>query len=191
MTSKIFDVSHTIRILLNARLRPLDRASRYEDPLQEALDAQAPGSRVTDGGTLLSPEREVQSCDFDIELDGDPDTGLRLVIDTLDALGAPRGSKATVDDRPWIPFGNNEGVGLYLNGTDLPDEIYATSDVNELIEQLHARLGDEGSMQSWWQGPRETALYLYGPSASRMRELIHDVVATHPLAQQSRLVDLT
>jgi hypothetical protein len=80
---------------------------------------------------------------------------------------------------------------LYLNGTDLPGEVYATNDVNDLIQQLHQRLGDQGSMQSWLQGPRETALYLYGPSAARMRELVHDVVASHPLAQRSRLVALT
>jgi len=38
-------------ITLNARLRPLDRGVRYEIPLQEVLDARAPGSRVTGAGT--------------------------------------------------------------------------------------------------------------------------------------------
>jgi hypothetical protein len=45
-------------------------------------------------------------------------------------------------------------------------------------------------MQSWWKGPRETALYLYGPSAARMAELIADVLARFPLAQRCRVVPL-
>ena len=90
-----------------------------------------------------------------------------------------------------MPFGQYEGVGLYLNGSDLPDQVYIDNDVNELIGTLVERLGADGAMHSYWEGPRETALYLYGPSAQRMRELIADVVDSHPLACQSRLTDLT
>jgi hypothetical protein len=43
---------------------------------------------------------------------------------------------------------------------------------HELIDLLSDRLGSEGSVVSYWQGPTETALYLYGPSASRMSERI-------------------
>ena len=68
--------------------------------------------------------------------------------------------------------------------------MYANNDVNELIALLHERLGDEGSMHSYWEGPSETALYLYGTSESRMRELIADVLESHPLAARSRLVVL-
>ena len=184
-------MSTSLAILLKARLRPHDRRDRYELPLLQVLDAQVPGSRITGGGTLLSRQREPQSCDFDVELAGDPQTGLALVIGALERLGAPKGSTARLGEGQVRSFGVTEGLGLYLNGTDLPDEVYATNDVNDLIQQLHQRLGDQGSMQSWWQGPRETALYLYGPSAARMRELVQDVVASHPLAQQSRLVALT
>jgi hypothetical protein len=35
-------------------------------------------------------------------------------------------------------------------------------------------------MQSCREGPRETALYLYGPSATRMDELIAGVLARFP-----------
>jgi hypothetical protein len=78
-----------------------------------------------------------------------------------------------------------------LNGTDLSDEVYATSSPDELIALLNAQLGDEGGVISHWQGATETVLYLYGPSADRMRELIADVLATHPLALRSRLVAIT
>jgi hypothetical protein len=43
--------------------------------------------------------------------------------------------------------------------------MYATSRVNDLIAALLERFGAEGDMQSYWEGPRETALYFYGSSA--------------------------
>jgi hypothetical protein len=180
-----------LSVTLNARLRPLDRGDRYEDPLQEVLEERLPGSEISGGGTLMSKEGEPELCDIDVDIEGDAETALALVVDTLVALGAPKGSKAQLEDDEPVVFGEYEGLGLYLNGTDLPDEVYATSDVNELLERLQERLGDTGSMHSYWEGPRETALYLYGPSADQMRERIADVVATHPLAAQSRLVTLT
>jgi hypothetical protein len=179
-----------LSVRLNARLRPLDRGERYEDPLQGVLDARAPGSQVTGGGTMLGRDGEPAWSDIDVDLQGDPDRGLALVIDTLQGFGAPKGSTARLAGGSAVPFGSTEGLGVYLNGTDLPGEVYASSDVNELIGQLLDRLGDQGAMQSYWQGQRETALYLYGPSADRMRGLIREVLDAHPLAERSRLVDL-
>ena len=66
--------------------------------------------------------------------------------------------------------------------------MYAASDVNGLIAALLECLGAEGDMQSYWEGPRETALYLYGASAARMDELIASVLARFPLAQRCRVV---
>ncbi|MBO4206517.1 hypothetical protein [Micromonospora echinofusca] len=180
-----------LEITLNARLRPLDRGDVYEDPLLEELESRSPGSEIVGGGTMMSPEGEPLSCDVAIDLAGDPQAGLALVVDVLQRLGAPRGSTARLDDAGPVVFGATEGVGLYLNGTDLPRQVYADNDINELIGQLTARLGESGELHSYWEGPRETALYFYGPSARRMVELMRDVLDTHPLAQRSRLVNLT
>jgi hypothetical protein len=81
-------------------------------------------------------------------------------------------------------------LAIYLNGTDLADEVYANSDGNAVIAALNERLGPEGSVQSYWEGPRETALYLYGPSAARIAELIVDVLAHFPEAERCRIVPL-
>jgi hypothetical protein len=49
----------------------------------------------------------------------------------LERLGAPKGSQLVVDGGGReIPFGATEGLAAYLNGTDLPDTVYRTSDVN-------------------------------------------------------------
>jgi hypothetical protein len=180
-----------LTIRLNARLRPLDRGDRYEDPLQNVLDERAAGSEITGGGTMLDANREPAWSDISVDLTVDPAAGLATAVAALESFGAPKGSTATLDGGEPVPFGTFEGVGLYLNGTDLPAEVYTDNDVNELLATLLGRLGEEGDMQSYWEGPTETALYFYGPSAERMRALIADVVAGHPLAQRSRLVALT
>ncbi len=177
-------------ITLNARLRPLDRGARYESPLREALDASMPGSQVSGGGTLLSAEREPLVSDIDLDVEGDAREALGLVTVALEAAGAPKGSRIRLDEGDPVPFGVTEGLAVYLNGTDLPDEVYAIGDVNDLIAALLEHLGAEGDMQSYWEGPRETALYLYGASAARMDELIASVLARFPLAQRCRVVPL-
>jgi hypothetical protein len=179
-----------LSITINARLRPVDRGTRYEDPLNAAIAAAAPGSKVTGAGTLLTPDREPTASDIDVNIEGNAEAALALAVTTLEAAGAPKGSRAQLDDHEPVMFGITEGLAVYLNGTDLPDEVYATSDVNELIAALRSSLNREGHMQSYWQGPRETALYLYGPSATRMSDLIVDVLATFPLARRCRVVAL-
>jgi hypothetical protein len=115
---------------------------------------------------------------------------LELVTTTLEKAGAPKGSTARLDEQDPVTFGVTEGLAIYLNGTDLPDEVHATSDINDLVAALLDALGAEGGMQSYWQGPRETALYLYGPSAARMADLIADALSRFPLAQRCRVVPL-
>jgi len=183
-------MSSRVRITLNARLRPLDRGTRYESPLRAALDAGMPGSKVSGGGTLLSAEREPLFSDIDLDVEGDAREALGLVTAALEAAGAPKGSRVRLDEGGPVPFGVTEGLAVYLNGTGLPDEVYAAGDVSVLIAALLERLGAEGGMQSYWEGRRETALYLYGASAARMDELTAGVLARFPLAQRCRVVPL-
>jgi hypothetical protein len=177
-------------ITINARLRPLDRGDRYEDPLESVLDAKAPGCAVGGGGTLLSAQREPMVSDIDLDVEGDAQAVLALTVATLEAAGIPKGSTIRLDDGEPVTFGVTEGLAVYLNGTDLPGEVYENNDINDLIAALLDALGDEGDMQSYWEGPQETALYLYGPSAARMSELIAGVLAAAPLAQRCRVVPL-
>lgn len=172
---------------LNARLQPVQRVERYDDPLHEFLQARSAGS-VEGGGTLLAEDGEVESADVEIELH-DPDQ-LELLAQAFELLGAPRGSMLQAGDRT-LPLGRLEGLGLYLNGTDLPAEVYGASDVNQVIATLEELLGHAGELHGWWEGPRETALYFYGSSYDAMAELLRDYVATEPLCAQSRTVRLT
>jgi hypothetical protein len=62
--------------------------------------------------------------------------------------------------------------------------------VNVVIEELDRRLEGVGGMQSYWQGPRETALYFYGRDAQEMKRLMADFLAAYPLCAGARVVTI-
>ena len=176
---------------INARVMPMDRGERYEDPLADALEANGLGT-VTGGGTGQTADGEIEYCGIDIDL-LNLERGLPFVGQLLAGCGAPKGSQLEYEQdgqRKSLPFGFLEGLALYLNGTDLPDEVYKSSDVNVVYDEINRLLGDRGSIQGHWEGPTETALYLYGYSAEEMRQKIADFVGTYPLCQKSRLVQI-
>jgi len=176
---------------LNARIMPLDRGERYEDPLAEAL-AENGFAAITGGGTMQSKEGEIEYCGIDLDLFDVP-KGVPFICDFLTHRGAPRGSKLqyeTDGQKIEVPFGMAEGLAIYLNGTDLPDEVYRVCDVNDVYDEINRLLGDRGAIQGHWQGPRVTALYLYGNSADEMRSLIAGYLAEYPLCQRARVVTI-
>jgi len=185
-TEPLFVYAH-----LNARVMPVHRGERYEEPLEAAFEKNSFG-RVTGGGTMLAANREIDYCGIDIDL-FDIERGLPFVGQFLAECGAPKGSRLEYreDDVPrQLPFGFLEGLGLYLNGTELSDEVYRTCDSNMVYEEINRLLGERGAIHSHWQGPTETALYLYGYSAAEMRTLIADFLGSYALCQKSRLVQI-
>lgn len=180
-------------VTLNACLRPLDRGDLYEDPLMDALDGRA-YFEITGGGSLLRPGgNEVEYCCVDIDINN-LDRAVPLIVDTLTAAGAPKGSFLEYTDPSEkvhrIPFGKTVGLAIYLNGTDLPDDVYAKCDSNYVVSMINELLEGFGGFQSHWQGPTETALYIYGSSHAKMRNALKGFLADYPLCEKARLVDL-
>lgn len=176
-------------VQLNIRIMPLDRGELFEDPLGEALEENEFGE-VTGGGTMQTSEGEIDYCGIDLDL-VDPKESIPFVCNFLTERGAPRGSKLTYEwegDQREVPFGLAQGLGIYLNGTDLPAEVYRDCDVNELYDEINRLLGDRGTILGHWEGPTETALYLYGNSVDEMHGLIRDHMAGYPLCQRARVV---
>jgi hypothetical protein len=174
---------------LNARIMPFDRGERYEDPLREAL-AQNGFGAVTGGGTMQSKEGEIEYCGIDVDLFDLPNA-VPFICKFLTERGAPNGSKLEYEvngKRVEVSFGEVEGLAIYLNGTDLPDAVYRECSVNEACNEINRLLGNRGTIQGHWQGPTETALYLYGDSAAEMRDVIAGYLAEYPLCQRARVV---
>jgi hypothetical protein len=175
---------------LNDRAQPLDRGELYEDPLDEVLKHHGAGS-VTGGGTLLSENFEVEFCDIEIEVREPAAEHLPLIQKTLEELGAPKGSKLLLDgEGEDVPFGQYEGMAVYLNGTDLPDEVYAECDFEFVYNEFNRLLGSDGKVHSHWQGPTETALYVYGPSLETIKERLAAFLGSYPLCQRARVVQI-
>lgn len=180
-------------VTLNARLQPMDRGERYEDPLIAALDGRAFYDVVGGGSMLLAGGNEIEYCCIDIDIHH-PDHAIPLITKTLTTCGAPKGSSLEYTDqkqkRRVVRFGKTVGLAVYLNGTDLPAKVYKECDVDWLITTINELLEGFGSYQSYWTGPTETALYLYGSSHARMRKALRGLLDDYPLCSMARLVDL-
>ena len=135
-----------LEVRINARVQPVHRGDRYEDPLAFLLEREFPGSSVTGGGTLVSGDGEPLSCAIEAQVVGDPVRIAAAVIDLLEAQGAPRGSSLGIDHDDARFFGTTDGLGLYLDGVGLPDEVYAANDVNELLDRLHIALAENARL---------------------------------------------
>ncbi|WP_266159023.1 hypothetical protein [Dyella silvatica] len=172
---------------LNARSQPLHRGEIYEDPLSELLREYDLGE-INGGGTMQAVNGEVEYCDIEIELKSLSEQNLARIGKLLEQLGAPKGSRLTVESSgQQLPIGLNEGMAVYLNGTDLPDQVYAECDSNVVYSEFDRLLEQAGRVHSYWQGPTETAFYMYGHSFAQMKTLLHDFMASYPLCQRARI----
>ena len=172
---------------LNARIQPVHRGEFFENPLGDELHRASIGE-ITGGGTMQDKNGEISFCDIQIELAEPTAQAAEKIIDALERLGAPRGSKLKIEaeDRE-IAFGVFEGLAVYLNGTDLSDDVYQTCDSNFVYSEFDRLLAGEGRVLSYWQGPTETAFYLYGKSFEKMKAKLAEFIATYPLCQKSRI----
>jgi hypothetical protein len=87
-------------------IEPMERGSKYEDPLDAALRAQGLGE-VSGGGTLLGAPRpdgssEVESVDIDVDL-VDAERGLPALRAELKKLNPPQGTELSYEDAAGKP----------------------------------------------------------------------------------------
>lgn len=178
----------TLTLTLNARLQPAHRGE-LEDAFDQIADENKLGARVVGGGTALSPAGEVENCDIEIALDDCTREAAEHIAGIFAAMLAPKGSCLHLPDGAGrIPFGAHEGLALYLNGTDLPEEVYTSCDSNHVYDECVRLLDGAGMVNSHWQGPTETALYMYGRSFDEMQARIAGFLADYPLCRDCRVV---
>lgn len=180
--------SFHVTLNLNARFQPMHR-HELEDALEEIL-SQLKLGYIDGGGTMQFPTGEIKSCDIELILKDDKEKTLKTLESIIEKLGVARGSKLLLwnkeDNKVQCerPVGNLEGMAIYLNGTELPEEVYQTCDINYVIEQAESRMEGIGHLYSWWEGAENTALYFYGQSYEKMVEAVRDFVEEYPLCQK-------
>ncbi|MCL5245201.1 hypothetical protein M4I21_05230 [Cellulophaga sp. 20_2_10] len=181
---------------LNAKLQPMHRHD-LEDALQEILETLDFKAETTGGGTMQAPNGEIESCDIELSISDSSEENINKIIEAAEAMLSPIGSKLIIypedesKDVVRIPFGSQEGLGLYLNSNDLDDEVYKNCDVNYIYEEIERLLGDfkTGHIASYWEG-EETSLYLYGESFDEMHTRIKPLLDSYPLCQKCRVVKI-
>lgn len=173
---------------LNAKLMPVPRGEVFGDPMDAWLRENGLGT-LEGEGSGLTKNNEIDFCDLEFELYEVTAEILDKVAAKLESLGAPKGSKLRWDDQTK-PIGKLEGLAIYLNGTDLAEEVYANSDINQLADSIQTSITGKGFIGSSWNGRTETALYLYGPSFDDLQASIADILASHPLCEKCRVVQI-
>jgi hypothetical protein len=91
-----FDPERFIYVKLPEDLGPLDRGSKYEDPLEAKLQQHDLGT-ISGGGSQLGEERPdgsrpIEFCGLDVDVT-DRESALTLLRAELPPLGAPRGTQ--------------------------------------------------------------------------------------------------
>ena len=160
-----------LHIRLTARLQPVHR-HELEDALVEFCREQGWGVDVVGGGTVFNKQvGEVEAADIELQVES-----AHLVPEVLEVLGAmlaPKGSTWSLgDEDDPKPFGTMEGLALYLNDTDLPEEVYASTSAGEVYDECTRLIQGIGRINSHLELPEETALYMYGQSFEQMRERV-------------------
>lgn len=173
---------------LNAKVQPIDRGDYYEDPLSDTLKAGGLGE-VTGGGTQLTEAPcGIEFCDLEICVTEAGEETLATIIKRLNELGAPKGSRLIIESTGMqIPFGVTEGIAVYLNGSDLADEVYRDCDVNLVIDEFDRLLAGRGAFRGYWEGEKETALFCYGVSYAGMKSALAPFLAEYPLCEGARV----
>ena len=175
------EYSFHVTLKLNARFQPRDR-HELEDALEEVLGDQELGL-VDGGGTMQMSTGEIEYCDIEIYLkDGDKET-LEELARIVNHLGVPKGSQLQAEGLN-MSVGEQEGMAVYMNGTDLDEEVYRNCDINYAIEQMETLMEGIGRMYSYWEGPKDTALYFYGTSYEKMLGAVKGFLEKYPLCRK-------
>ena len=85
---------------------------------------------------------------------------------------------------------NEEAVLIYLDGTNLPNEVYANYDLATLEDQLIEAINTHrvGEFDGNEMGNRETTLFTYGPDANKLFAAMEPVLRAYPLCKNARVV---
>lgn len=141
---------------------------------------------MTGGGSQLSEVGEIEFADIEIEL-ADLDRSLDLAIGTLEQAGAPQRSEILNGKDTLREFGVQQCLAIYLDGINLPDDVYATLDIDAVVAQIGEAAGPD-SFRGFWQGGEETGIYFFGPDAEEMFKRVEPLLLELPIGQNARVV---
>lgn len=183
--------SDIILITLNDKIKPIDRAAYYEDPLNEFLHLNNIGE-VTGGGTMQEVSGEIEFVDIEVQVNKGVDRKIAamqiLGYFKANAIPVPKNSTIMIERTDeTILFGDKEGLAIYLDGQHLDEEVYNTCDSNFVVSEIKRLIGDTTSVVRFWEFPEKTGLYFYGDSFKLMRSQIDSFINEYPLCKNAEV----
>jgi len=181
-----------IVITLNDKIQPIDRGEYYEKGLEKLLLENNIGE-ITGGGTMQHQNGEIDFVDIEIELSNEEisNENLNKIILYLEEKGAPKNSKITIEKtNKVINFGKLEGIGVYLDGKNLDEEVYENCDSNFVVSEIKNLIDDKTDIVKFWEGSEKTALYFYGESFIEMKNKISNFINEYPLCKNAEIIQI-
>jgi hypothetical protein len=178
-----------IVITLNDKIQPIDRGEYYEDSLDDYLQQNNIGE-VTGGGTMQAQTGEIEFVEIEIQLNEGviSKDAAQKIIEFLKPKNIPKNSKLTIEKtEEAIYFGDNEGLGIYLDGQNLDNEVYQNCDSNFVVSEIKRLIGDKTEIIRYWEFPDKTGLYFYGNSFEEMKKQIEGFVNEYPLCKNAEI----
>jgi hypothetical protein len=85
---------------------------------------------------------------------------------------------------------NNQAVLVFLDGQNLPEEVYKEYDVSTLEDQLIEIIESQslGEYDGNEFGPEGVVLYMYTSDAENMFSAIERILRAYPLCQNARVI---
>jgi hypothetical protein len=167
----------------------MHRGDIFEDPLDDYLASRYPGAHVAGGGTLVSAEERITSCDLDVFVPETVDSAQAIddIVDRLRRAGAPRGSTVSIGDHV-VAVGSHDVVSLRFDqviDADFEDDdhVLHSALLDSALASITAAVGDLVGFASWQIHSGGSELYLYGPSAPVLREALSGAPVLAPGAR--------
>ncbi len=186
ITSEAF---YMVTLHLNAK-GDNEGIAAVEDAIDAMLEEHDLGYVGNDTSCTFAADGSISACDIEIVLfERSKDAFGKLCTFITDHLIVPKGSTLTrhTDDgevAEVVAIGDVEGLEIALNAIDLPQEVYRSSDINEVCEALEKAMNGKGYFYGSFGGEQYMSLYFYGSSYEEMRSSIREVVAHTPLCDK-------
>jgi len=184
-------------VRLKEQVLPIDRDTRYGEPLGKVLRRTKLGDVVGAGTTLCDreepAEKDIEYAELHLDL-ANLDSALNLVVDELTRLGAPVGSDIicfdSSNEKTVIPFGEKELLNVFLDNVNLPIEIYDGMDTATFMSGLEKAFsnGADGKVYGPCAWHSEVLVYFAGDSADSMYSIVEKLPKEFPIFQNARVV---
>jgi hypothetical protein len=178
---------HRADVTIWEHIAPVDRGIRYAEPLYEALGEDA--ISIVGEGSAFTKELGIEYVNLELELS---DLSLiPTIIEILEKQGAPKGSQlkfSNLDKKTTVEFGTSECLALFLDGVNLPDEVYQSTDIDELVLKLCESSEGGAEYRASWAGEYETSIHFFCDDADAMFRRMESVIRTYPLCRNCRIV---